>query len=86
MKATFCMNFCKAGTLICIKLPVALTGKLHAAAGPSGHPSGSDEERAEEEGHRLSLSATGARGLHLTGQREMGVHLWETPHVPVQSE
>ncbi len=86
MKATFCMIFCKAGNFIYITLPVALAGKLHAAAGPPGRPSGSDEERPEEEGHRLSLGAAGARGLHLTGQRDMRVHLWETPPVPVQSE
>lgn len=84
MRATYCVIFCKAGTFICINM--SLTGKLHAAAGPSGLSSGSDEERPEEEGHRLSLSATGARGLHLTGQREVGVHLWEPSHVPVQSE
>lgn len=62
---------------------VAVTGKLHAAAGSSGPSISSDEECPEEEGHRLSLSATGARGLHLTGQREVGVHLWEPPPVPV---
>lgn len=71
------MIFCKS---------VALTGKFHAAAGPPGPPGGFDEERPEEEGHRLSLSATGARGLCPTGQRAMGVHLWETPTLPVQSE
>lgn len=85
------MIFCKAVTIIKKKkkvavVAVALTGKLHAAAGPSGPPSGSDEERPEEEGHRLSLGATRARGLHLTGERVVGLHLWETPPVPVQSE
>lgn len=67
-------------------LTVAPAGKLHAAAGPPGPPTGSHENRPEEEGHHLSLSATRARGLHLTGQREVGVHLWETLSVPVQSE
>lgn len=65
---------------------VSVTGKLHAAAGSSGPSSSSDEERPEEEGHCVSLSATGAWGLHLADQREVGVHLWETPAVPVQSE
>lgn len=63
-----------------------LVGKLYAAAGPSGPPGGSDEERPEKEGHRFSLRAAGACGLHLTGQRAVGVRLWEPPAVPVQSE
>lgn len=62
------------------------TGKLHAAAESSGQPWGSDTERSEEEGHRLPLNAAGARGLHFTGQREVGVHLWETSTVSVQGE
>lgn len=69
-----------------MNLSVAPTGELHATAGPSGPPRGSDEECPEEEGHRLSLCETGAWGLHPTGQRELGVYLWEPPHVPVQSE
>lgn len=40
-------------------LSVALTGKLHATAGPSGPPLGFDEERSEEEGYRFPLNATG---------------------------
>lgn len=65
---------------------VALKGELHAAAGPPGPAGGSDEERPEEEGHRLSLGAAGTRGLHLAGQRDVGLHLRESPAVPVQSE
>lgn len=76
----------KLAPFICIKLRLTLTGKLHAAAGPSGLSSGSDEKRPEEEGNSLSLSASGAWGLHLTSQRDLGVYLWETSHVPVQSE
>lgn len=64
----------------------AAAGELHAAAGPSGPPRGSHEGRPEEEGHCLSLGATRARGLHPTDQREVGVHLWAAPTVPVQSE
>ena len=65
---------------------VSVTGKLHAAAGPPGPPGGSDKECPEEEGHGLSLRATRAGGLHLAGQRGVGVHLRETSIVPVQSE
>lgn len=71
---------------ISIKLTVALAGKLHAAAGPPGRPGSSGEECPEEEGNRLSLSPTGARGLYLAGQREVGVHLRAAPSLPVQSE
>lgn len=69
-----------------MKLSLAVTGKLHAAAGASGPPGGSDEERPEEEGHRVPLGGTEARGLHPAGQRQVGVHLRETSAVPVQSE
>lgn len=69
-----------------MKLSLAVTGKLHAAAGASGPPGGSDEERPEEESHRVPLGGTEARGLHPAGQRQVGVHLRETSAVPVQSE
>lgn len=42
-----------------ILIPAALTGKLHAAAGPSGPPRGFDEERSEEEGYGFPFNATG---------------------------
>lgn len=66
---------------------VALSGELHAAVGPTGSAPGFDEECAPEKSHGIPSSQAGqARGLHPTGHREMGVHLWEIPAVQVQSE
>ena len=76
----------KLSPFVWIMSRVDVPGKLHAAAGPPGPPDGSDVERPEEEGHRVSLGATGGWGLHPAGQREVGVPLRETSLVPVQSE
>jgi hypothetical protein len=62
-------------------------GKLYASAGAPGPAGDLNAECPKEEGHCVSLSATGeARGLHFTGQWEMGIHIREIPPVPVQSE
>lgn len=63
-----------------------VTGKFHAAAGPYGPAYISDEERCEEKGHSFPLGSTGAGGLHPPGQRQVGLHLWEPPTLPVQSK